>query len=403
MSTIRPGAGYRIALQYPPPLEVHFPFTRARRRTGFGRPWKLPRARIFAVAHLTRSAIGLLALTVFAAVSATVGASSARTNGCDLSPANQLWLQRAVDGWDMVRRDFLKVPASPLPWIVLFDASCIWHLNPTDPRLLSDARQLPASTLTFDGSGVDIRAVPHSGTVLLPNRVEIPIEVKASTALYRNGRMTFLVMSMPSVWRAHRGAKIAYLDEYLQGAFTHEMTHTQQLVQINRRLRQLIGSTELLGRLTDDVIQDRFQKEQGFTRLIERERDMLFRAAGLTDPALRREIAIKALAMIRDRHARYYSGRNTPYAEIETLFLTMEGAGQWAAYKLIKARGVVGSSDAEVLKLVRDNRRYWSQDQGLALFLLLDVMVPNWQARIFQNEPASPFTLLEEALAKPKE
>ena len=162
---------------------------------------------------------------------------------------------------------------------------------------------------------------------------------------------------------------------YLQGAFTHEMTHTQQLVQINRRLRQLIGSTELLGRLTDDVIQERFQKEQGFARLVERERDMLFRAAGLSDPALRRQIAIKALAMIRDRHARYYSGRNTPYAEIETLFLTMEGAGQWAAYKLIKARGVVGSSDAEVLKLVRDNRRYWSQDQGLALFLLLDVMV----------------------------
>jgi len=62
---------------------------------------------------------------------------------------------------------------------------------------------------------------------------------------------------------------------------------------------------------------------------------------------------------------------------------------------------VVGSSDAEVLKLVRDNRRYWSQDQGLALFLLLDVLVPNWQARIFQNEPASPFTLIEEALAKP--
>jgi hypothetical protein len=29
------------------------------------------------------------------------------------------------------------------------------------------------------------------------------------------------------------------------------------------------------------------------------------------------------------------------------------------------------------------------------------VLVPNWQARIFQNEPASPFTLIEEALAKP--
>ena len=352
------------------------------------------------VSHLERSAIGLVVLTVAAVV--TLGASPARTNGCDLSTANQAWLQRALDGWDRARRDFLKLPAAPLPWIVLYDATCIWQLNPTDPKLLVDARQLPASTITFDGNSADIRATSHSGTVLLPNRVEIPIEVKASTALYRNGRMTFLVMSMPSVWRNQR-AKISHLEEYLLGAFTHEMTHTQQLVPINRRLRQLIGSTELLGRLNDDVIQERFGKEQGFARAVERERDMLFRAAGLSDPALRREVAIKALAMIRERHARYYSGRNTPYAEIETLFLTMEGAGQWAAYKLLKARGVVGSSDADVLNLVRDNRRYWSQDQGLALFLLLDVIVPNWQARIFQNEPASPFTLLEEALNKPNE
>jgi hypothetical protein len=77
--------------------------------------------------------------------------------------------------------------------------------------------------------------------------------------------MTFLVMSMPSVWRNQR-AKIPHLEEYLLGAFMHEMTHTQQLVPINRRLRQLIGSTELLGRLNDDVIQERFGKEQGFAR-----------------------------------------------------------------------------------------------------------------------------------------
>ncbi len=58
-----------------------------------------------------------------------------------------------------------------------------------------------------------------------------------------------------------------------------------------------------------------------------------------------------------------------------------------------------GGNDAEALRLVRDNKKYWSQDQGLALFLLVDALVPNWQARVFAPAPASPFALLEEAVA----
>ena len=58
-----------------------------------------------------------------------------------------------------------------------------------------------------------------------------------------------------------------------------------------------------------------------------------------------------------------------------------------------------GGNDAEALRLVRDNRKYWSQDEGLALFLLVDALVPGWQARVFSATPASPFALLEEALS----
>jgi hypothetical protein len=101
---------------------------------------------------------------------------------------------------------------------------------------------------------------------------------------------------------------------------------------------------------------------------------------------------------VRERHARYFTGSNAVYAEIESLFLTMEGIGQWAAYKLTKARGQLGPSDADALSLVRDDRRYWSQDEGLALFLVIDAMVPGWQEQMFDSLPPSPFALLENAL-----
>jgi hypothetical protein len=109
----------------------------------------------------------------------------------------------------------------------------------------------------------------------------------------------------------------------------------------------------------------------------------------------RRDLTVRALEMVRSRHARYYRGAAAAYAELESLFLTMEGVGQWTAYRLTKSRG---ATDADALKLVRDNRRYWSQDEGLALFLLIDALVPGWQARIFTPTPVSPFALLEEAV-----
>jgi hypothetical protein len=226
--------------------------------------------------------------------------------------------------------------------------------------------------------------------------VEIPLEVRASTALYSSGRASFLVMSMPPLWRADRAhARNPLLEEYLQGVFSHELTHTRHLVAINRRLRKLTGTGDVPARLNDDIIQQRFQKKPGFARAVEVERDMYFRAAAETDPAKRQHLVNAALSMRRERHARYFTGPASAYAEIETLFLTLEGTGQWAAYSLAKARGPLGGRDADVLKLVRDNRRFWSQDAGLGVFLLLDATVPGWQAEIFAPDPASPFDLLE--------
>ena len=86
------------------------------------------------------------------------------------------------------------------------------------------------------------------------------------------------------------------------------------------------------------------------------------------------------------------------YGEFENLFLSMEGAGQWAAYRFAKAQAGPAASDAATVTFVRDNRKYWSQEEGLALFLLLDAYVPDWQARVFGPTLISPMALLEGGL-----
>ena len=313
---------------------------------------------------------------------------------CTFPPAEMAWLQRALDGWNQVSRQFLRLDQSPVPWIVLFDASCVWHLWP-DSGPGPDAVPV-TTTLSFGGSPIPVRAQAHKGTVFLPSGAPVAVEMKASTSLYRNGRGAFFVMAMPSVWQT-KGVSAPTRAEYLHGVFSHEMTHTRLLVAINRRVRELARTNDLVYPINDDVIQAEFLKTPGFEAAFNRERDQFYRAALEPDPRKRRDLAAKALDMVRHRHARFFTGPTAAYAELESLFLTMEGVGQWAAYRLAQTRA--GGNDAEALRLVRDNKKYWSQDEGLALFLLIDAVVPDWPSRIFSATPASPFALLEEALS----
>jgi hypothetical protein len=313
---------------------------------------------------------------------------------CTFPAAEISWLQRALDGWEQVSRQFLRLDPSPLPWIVLFDAACVWHLSP-DASVNPDTVPAP-DTLSFAGRSVPVRTRQHKGTVLLPTGAPIVVEMKASTSLYRNGRGAFFVMAMPSVWQT-KDVSAPTRAEYLHGVFSHEMTHTRLLVDINRRVRELARKNDLVYPINDDVIQAEFRRTPGFEAAFNREREQFYRAALETDPAKRLDFAAKALEMVRQRQARYFTGPTAAYAELESLFLTMEGVGQWAAYRLAQTRA--GGNDAEALRLVRDNKRYWSQDEGLALFLLIDAMVPGWQPRVFAPTPASPFALLEEAVA----
>lgn len=342
--------------------------------------------------RLCRSAAVVLA-AVLSWAPAAAAQAPADPRPCSFPPHEIEWLQRALDGWEQVSREFLRIDPTPLPWIVLFDASCIWHLAADgDPG--GDARPISTS-LTFAGSAVPVRAARHDGTIVLPNGSPISVEMKASTSLYRSGRSVFFAMAMPSVWQT-REVSATTRAAYLQGVFSHEMTHTRLLGTTNRRVRELASTNDLVYPINDDVIQTEFQRTSGFEAAVNRERDQFYRAALEPNPAKRRQLLMRALEMVRTRHARHFTGANAVYAELEALFLAMEGVGQWAAYRLTNA--LAGGQHPEALRLVRDNRRFWSQDEGLALFLLIDLLVPNWQTRIFNGTPVSPFALLEEAV-----
>jgi hypothetical protein len=237
--------------------------------------------------------------------------------------------------------------------------------------------------------------------VQLPNGADVPIAVKASTALYRNGRVPFFVMSLPAIWAADpHYARLPRRSEYLQGIMIHEMTHTRQLVAINRQVRELAKTNDLPLPINDDVVQTRFRRAAGFERAFRQERDLFYQAAAQKDPAKQRALARRALDLVHQRHSRYFTGPNKAYAQIESLFLTMEGAGQWAAYRFAKLHAGAAGASEDPLASLRGSGRAWSEDEGLALFLLLDELIPLWQEKIFASTPASPLDLLDAAIGR---
>jgi hypothetical protein len=335
--------------------------------------------------------ISCLALAALALIGASPSAQPTVPAACMFPDAEVGWLQRALDGWEQVSREFLRTDPTPLPWIVLFDEGCVWHLNAE----ASIGRVVDVS-LTFAGRPVPVRAAAHKGTFLLPSGAPGEIEMKASTSLYRNGRAAFFAMAMPSVWRT-KDVSGPTRAEYLQGVFSHEMTHVRLLPAVNRRVKEIARLYDLPSPMNDDIVQDLFKYVDGFESAINRERDRFYRAVLAPVSGTRMAHARRGLDFARARRDRHYTGPNQGYAEIESLFLLLEGVGQWAAYRLSKAR--IGH-ELESLRLIRADRRYWSQDEGLAMFILIDALLQGWQSRVFGGSLPSPFELLEEAVAR---
>lgn len=261
------------------------------------------------------------------------------------------------NAWTRTSAEELRLERPVKPRVVYFDETCVW----------------------------DSTGRKHNGEITLPDGGKIPPQLTTFAATFGDPPRPFLVMAMPSIWRATpRHAKDPNLERVMRAVFVHEMTHTQQTAALGRRIGELgqaLGITD--DEMNDDIVQQRFGTNDAFRAAYEKERDLLYRAAREKD----RAVARQALEVMKERRTRFFAGRDAPFAELEDVFLMMEGVANWAAHK----------SSGENVDLMRRGGRYWSQDEGLALFLTIDALLPDWQSRAFSATPPSVFALLDEA------
>jgi hypothetical protein len=241
-------------------------------------------------------------------------------------------------------------------------------------------------------------------TVPLPNGAAVPVEGLAFTSVYegRAGAGAFFVTALPEVW-AHDpryAADTTNGDEFVRGVLSHELVHTLQMVGIRDRMERLVEQyPNLPAVLDDDLIQRRFQPIPGVDSAMRVEIDLLYQAAAEPAAGRARALGRDALDQIGSRRARFYADSAAAYTGLEELYLNMEGVASWGAVQLGRRRAPRESA-ATVVDRIRDNRKWWSQEEGLALYLLVDRFVPGWRGRTMPPELASPVALLREELSR---
>jgi len=319
--------------------------------------------------HRWPSVIGV---PTFSLAAFLVFASIAHAQPCEMGPSDRAWINEQIDTWRGVSRDALRIDPDPLPLIIVFDETCAWSIDR------------------------EVRGTLHGGAVPLPDGEQVPARLMTFAGSYGPSKKPFFVMAMPSIWRADpKHAGDAGLALLMRAVFTHEMAHTVQTAGIGQWLNDIESRLGLPGDLDDDIIQTRFGGDAGFRLAFEAERDALYEAAAQKDPARRRVLVSKAVSMMEARRTQYFTGANAIYAELEDVFLNMEGLGNWVAYQVTLREGM---SEAGGQAFIRRGRNRWSQEEGLAAFLVIDALVPGWRAKVLQGKPASILGLLREAV-----
>jgi hypothetical protein len=308
------------------------------------------------------------------ALAGTAAPAAAAPPACVMQRADAKWIEGALANWVTAERTLLRLPAAPVPTVVVADKSC--QFNATGGAL----------PLRWTGQR-------HGGALRLPDGSAPPVGVMSFAGASANSA-PFFVMSLPSVWRAGGVKSALGVERLMDGVLLHEMMHTRQLAKAGPGIAAL--EHKLGTDISDDALQDKFSKDSAYAAAWQAENDRFYAALLERNPVIARRQFRQALAMMAERRRRFLSGPNQAWADADRLFLAMEGMGQWLIYRWNNRATPYAAPTAATLEPVRRGGKWWTQEEGLALFLLLDRFLPEWR----RNQATADPTRLDALLAK---
>lgn len=336
---------------------------------------------------LTQSQLRFSVLSLYAALAAPAFALASPTRApaqppqpCHLEPADRHWLADGVLAWRYSLSAIAQAEAQQVDAFI-FDGGCI-----------------VTSRSAMSGGAAYWSGLTHAGLISLPDGKYLPAQVTSFAAPAPSG--PFFVMAAPSVWRAS-GVKDGALPlaTLTTAVLLHEGIHVLQLPTYGRSMSRLTARHRLPDSFDDDSIQAQFGANADFAASIDRETKLLFAAAAAPQLAQARELAREARALMRNRQRQWFTGKDAHLREAEEIWLTMEGSGQWLAYRWLTDPNGGSISPVLAMDAFAKRGKWWSQKQGIALLLALErLAAPTWKRAIFGGSSVTAPALIDAAL-----
>ena len=318
--------------------------------------------------------IGLSSLVLASLIASVDASASGAPAACELSAEERAWTETAIRASDHVMLTRLQLPRVPYPTIIVFNERCRFESPQGDVARWSGQ--------------------PHEGKIRLLSGNPIDVGVWAMQDQDKETGRQFFVMSLPSIWIASKLASPG--DPGLVAVFLHEFSHARQGDVLKPLFDAAHARYTVPEYFNDDSLQKRFEKDPAYVAVFAKEASLLYQAAAEPDGAKARKLAAQALALMESRQKRWFTGDDEMWKPFDDLYLTMEGFGQWNAYAWLSDPDGGGMTTEAARERMRGGRRWWSQEEGLALYLVIDRFVPDWARQSFASPPKLGIDLLRE-------
>ena len=246
------------------------------------------------------------------------------------------------------------------------------------------------------GKQLNWKRSEHDGKITLPNRQIVSVGLMSFASELKN-KNAFFVMPLPGFWKkAGVESEILGLENLVTGVFLHEFTHAQQIQNFGAKISEYERTYKFVTELSDNIVQNYFEKDAEYNYVFRQEVKLLYDAAAENDKTRFAALIKEAIEKLRLRQNKYFTGDKSHFREIDDLFLTMEGFGQFTMYLWLTSPQGANLSPEIALKGVRRGGKQWSQEEGLALFLLLDKLSKseNWAKSMFGTKTESVINLI---------